>query len=90
LIIGFPAWKIFFKDKFVDIAPIVAFCALYAGMHIWGLANVGLAWRHKQTVMPLLFMLVAVAITQRRIGWQYITGRFARRRQPAISIRPAG
>jgi hypothetical protein len=90
LIVGFPAWRIFFKDKFVDIAPIVAFCALYAGMHIWGLANVGLAWRHKQTVMPLLFMLVAVAITQRRAGWEYLTGRFVRRRRAAISIRAAG
>lgn len=86
LIIGFPAWKIFFRDKFVDVAPIVTFCALYAGMHIWGLSNAGLAWRHKQTVMPLLFMLVAIAITQRKAGWQYITGKFRRRRPVMAGI----
>lgn len=75
LIIGFPALKIFFKDKFVELAPIFVFCVLYAGMHIWGLSNVGLAWRHKQTVMPLFFMLAAVAISQRKLGWQRLTGR---------------
>ncbi len=75
LILGFPAIKIFFKDKFVELAPVFAFCVLYAGMHIWGLSNVGLAWRHKQTVMPLIFMLVAVAITQRRAAWSFLTER---------------
>lgn len=79
LLIGFPAIKIFFKDKFVEMAPIFAFCILYAGMHIWGLSNVGLAWRHKQTVMPLFFMLVAVGITQRKAGWRLITGQFRRK-----------
>jgi len=74
LIIGFPAIKIFFKDNFVMLAPVFAFCALYAGMQIWGLSNVGLAWRHKQTVMPLFFMLAAVAIIQRKAGWQLLTG----------------
>ena len=90
LFFGFPAWRIFFKDKFIEIAPIVAFCALYSGMHIWGLANLGIAWRHKQTIMPLLFMLVAVAITQRGVGWEYLKARFVRRRKPAMSIRAAG
>lgn len=75
LIMGFPAIKIFFKDKFVEMAPIFVFCALYSGLHIWGLSNVGLAWRHKQTVMPLFFMLVAVAITQRRAAWALLTSR---------------
>ncbi len=79
LIIGFPALKIFFKDKFIDLAPVFAFCALYAGMQIWGLSNVGLAWRHKQTVMPLFFMLVAVGITQRKVGWQMLTGQNRKR-----------
>lgn len=81
LIIGFPALKIFFKDKFVEIAPILVFCVLYAGLHIWGLSNVGLAWRHKQTIMPLFFMLVALAITQRKKGLQLIGERFARKRE---------
>ena len=75
LILGFPAIKIFFKDKFIEMAPIFVFCGLYAGLHIWGLSNVGLAWRHKQTVMPLFFMLVAVAITQRRAAWHLISSR---------------
>ncbi len=79
LLMGFPAIKIFFVDKFAELAPVFVFCLLYAGMQIWGLANVGLAWRHKQTVMPLFFMLVAVAITQRRAGWQLITGQFRRK-----------
>ncbi len=75
ILLGFPAIKIFFKDKFIEMAPIFVFCILYAGMHIWGLSNVGLAWRHKQTVMPLFFMLVAVAITQRRAGLALLTNR---------------
>ncbi len=84
LILGFPALKIFFKDKFIELAPIFVFCALYAGMHIWGLSNVGLAWRHKQTVMPLFFMLVAVALAQRKVGWQRLTGRT--RQEPTFNI----
>lgn len=87
LIIGFPALKIVFKAKFVEMAPIFAFCVLYAGMHIWGLSNVGLAWRHKQTVMPLFFMLVAVGITQRQVGWDAITGRSRRRRKDLNIVR---
>ena len=66
LIVGLPSMKIFFKDKFFEMAPIFVFCAMYAGFHIWGLANVGLAWRHKQTIMPLLFMLIAFSLTQAR------------------------
>jgi hypothetical protein len=75
LIMGFPAIKIFFKEKFVEMAPIFVFCGLYAGLHIWGLSNVGLAWRHKQTIMPLFFMLVAVAITHRRAAWSVLSSR---------------
>jgi hypothetical protein len=82
LLMGFPALKIFFKDRFRELLPILVFCALYAGFHIWGLVNVGLAWRHKQTVMPMFFMLVALSITQRRKGWQIISQKLARKREP--------
>lgn len=85
IIIGFPAIKIFFSDKFYEMAPIFVFCVLYAGLHIWGLANVGLAWRHKQTVMPLFFILVAVSITQRNAGWQILRSRLKRKeRLPSV------
>jgi hypothetical protein len=91
LILGFPALKIFFKDKFIDLAPIFVFCVLYSGMHIWGLSNVGLAWRHKQTIMPLFFMLAAVAITQRRAGIQFISERTGRkRRREGLTVIKAG
>jgi hypothetical protein len=63
-IIGFPAIKIFFKERFYQLAPVLAFCLVYAGFQIWGLSNLGLAWRHKQTVMPLFFMLLALSITK--------------------------
>jgi hypothetical protein len=88
LLVGFPAIKIFFKDKFFEMAPIFVFCGLYAGFHIWGLANVGLAWRHKQTVMPLLFMLAAVGLTQRKAGWQMIKGSLAGKTKPLAITRP--
>ncbi|HBR57034.1 MAG TPA: hypothetical protein DEA22_06140 [Blastocatellia bacterium] len=81
IILGFPALKIFFSDKFYEMAPIFVFCVLYAGLHIWGLANVGLAWRHKQTIMPLLFILVAVSITQRKAGWAILRGRMKRKKK---------
>lgn len=81
LLLGFPAIKIFFVDKFAQMAPVFVFCVLYAGMQIWGLSNVGLAWRHKQTIMPLFFMLVAVAISQRKAGWQLLSGQFNRDRR---------
>jgi hypothetical protein len=86
LIVGFPALKIFFKDKFVEMAPIFVFCILYAGLHIWGLANVGLAWRHKQTIMPLLFMLVALGITQRKVGWRLLSSRFSRKAKKLSAV----
>lgn len=89
LIIGFPALKIVFKDKLFEMAPIFVFCVLYAGLHIWGLSNVGLAWRHKQTVMPLFFILAAVGITQRRAGWNIIKSRLSRRRKEVVSVVPA-
>ncbi|HEX8287404.1 MAG TPA: hypothetical protein VF556_05380 [Pyrinomonadaceae bacterium] len=63
-VIGFPAIKIFFKERIYQVAPVLAFCVVYAGFQIWGLSNLGLAWRHKQTVMPLLFMLLALSITK--------------------------
>ena len=63
-IIGFGAIKIFLKEKFYQLLPILVFCVLYAGLHIWGLANLGLAWRHKQTVMPLFFLLAALSLTK--------------------------
>lgn len=81
ILLGFPALKIFFSDKFFEMAPIFVFCVLYAGLHIWGLANIGLAWRHKQTVMPLFFILVAVSITQRHAGLQLLRGRMKRRKE---------
>ncbi|MBA2334805.1 MAG: glycosyltransferase family 39 protein [Blastocatellia bacterium] len=85
LIIGFPALKIFFKDKLFEIAPILVFCVLYAGMHIWGLANIGLAWRHKQTIMPMFFMLVALGITHRKQGLQII-GQKLTRKQNSLRV----
>jgi hypothetical protein len=63
-VIGFPAIKIFLREKFYLLLPILTFCVLYAGLQIWGLSNVGLAWRHKQTVMPLLFLLTALSLTK--------------------------
>lgn len=59
LIVGFPGVKILFKEKLFEMSPILVFCVMYAGFHIWGLANIGLAWRHRQTVMPLFFILTA-------------------------------
>jgi hypothetical protein len=63
-IIGLPAIKIFFKERFYQVLPILVFCTLYAGLQIWGLSNLGLAWRHKQTIMPLFFLLVALSLTK--------------------------
>jgi hypothetical protein len=63
-VIGFPAIKVFFKEKIYQVVPVLAFCVVYASFQIWGLSNLGLAWRHKQTVMPLFFMLLALSITK--------------------------
>ena len=63
-ILGFPAIKEFFKERFYQLAPIIAFCVVYASFQIWGLSNLGLAWRHKQTVMPLFFLLLALSLAK--------------------------
>lgn len=63
-VIGFTSIRAFLKERVYQLLPILVFCALYSGMHIWGLSNVGLAWRHKQTVMPLIFLLAALSITK--------------------------
>jgi len=63
-IVGFPAIREFFKERFYQLMPIITFCVVYAGFQIWGLSNLGLAWRHKQTVMPLFFLLLALSITK--------------------------
>lgn len=63
-VIGFTSIRAFLKERVYQLLPILVFCVLYSGMHIWGLSNVGLAWRHKQTVMPLIFLLAALSITK--------------------------
>jgi 4-amino-4-deoxy-L-arabinose transferase-like glycosyltransferase len=70
-VIGFRAIKVFFKERFYQLLPIIAFCVIYAGFQIWGLSNLGLAWRHKQTVMPLFFLLLAVSLTS-NFGKDYL------------------
>jgi hypothetical protein len=62
--IGFASIKTLFQEKFFQLLPILVFCALYAGMQIWGFSNVGLAWRHRQTIMPLFFLLAALSLTK--------------------------
>ncbi len=79
LIIGFPAIKVYFRDTFPTVFSLLIFCVLYAGFHIWGLANVGLAWRHKQTVMPLFFMLVGLSIAHRKASWRIISQNLSRK-----------
>lgn len=69
LVFSIKALRSFFKEKFLLILPILIFCFLYAGFHIWAMSNVGLAWRHKQTIMPLFFMLVALSVTQSKAAW---------------------
>jgi hypothetical protein len=62
--IGFPYIRTLFKERFFQLLPIIVFCVLYAGLQIWGLSNVGLAWRHRQTIMPLFFLLAALSLTK--------------------------
>jgi hypothetical protein len=64
LTVGFRSIRDFFQKRIYQLAPILAFCTVYAAFHIWGLANLGLAWRHKQTVMPLFFLLLALSISK--------------------------
>lgn len=63
-VLGFPSIKVFFKERFYQLLPIIVFCVLYAGLQIWGLSNIGLAWRHRQTIMPLFFLLAALSLTK--------------------------
>lgn len=62
--IGFTSIKTLFKERFFQLLPIMVFCVLYAGLQIWGLSNIGLAWRHRQTIMPLFFLLAALSLTK--------------------------
>jgi hypothetical protein len=61
-IVGFPGIRELFKKKLFEMSPILVFCIMYSGFHIWGLSNVGLAWRHRQTIMPLFFILTAYSL----------------------------
>jgi len=63
-VIGFRSIKEFFRERFYQLTPIIAFCVVYTAFQIWGLSNLGLAWRHKQTVMPLFFLLLALSISK--------------------------
>lgn len=76
LIFSIKALRSFFRNNFLSILPVLIFCIMYAGFHIWAMSNVGLAWRHKQTVMPLLFMLVALSIHQSSAAWAMIIKRW--------------
>jgi hypothetical protein len=61
-IVGFGGVRQLFKEKLFEMAPILVFCIMYSGFHIWGLSNIGLAWRHRQTIMPLFFILTAYSL----------------------------
>jgi hypothetical protein len=61
-IVGFGGVRQLFKEKLFEMSPILVFCIMYSGFHIWGLSNVGLAWRHRQTIMPLFFILTAYSL----------------------------
>lgn len=76
LVFSIKALRSFFRNNFLSILPVLIFCIMYAGFHIWAMSNVGLAWRHKQTVMPLLFMLVALSIHQSSAAWAMIVKRW--------------
>ena len=62
--IGFTSFRRLFRERFFQLFPILVFCILYAGLQIWGLSNIGLAWRHRQTIMPLFFLLAALSLTK--------------------------
>ncbi len=62
--IGFTSIRTLFRERFFQLLPIIVFCVLYAGLQIWGLSNIGLAWRHRQTIMPLFFLLAALSLTK--------------------------
>lgn len=86
LALGFRSLRVFFTSKFFVMLPILTFCVLYAGFQIWGMANVGLAWRHKQTIMPLLFMLVSFSIAQSRSSWAALIRGIGRPAQKMRSV----
>jgi len=81
---GFAAIKNLFKDRLFELLPPLAFSAIYSGVHIAMLSNVGLAWRHRQTVMPLIFLFVAGGFAM--IRQQRGVSRLKRRRRKQSPI----
>jgi hypothetical protein len=71
LFAGFTGIKLFFRDNFFKLLPILSFCVLYAGLQIYSLSNIGLAWRHRQMIMPLFFLMSAFALLRRGTGHEY-------------------
>lgn len=88
LIVGFKKIPSFFKEKLFELLPILVFCVLYAGFHIWGMANVGLAWRHKQTVMPLFLMLASFSIAQSKSSWAMSLKRLGKPSSKSFAVQP--
>lgn len=88
LVFSLKALRSFFRKNFLLILPVLIFCAMYAGFHIWAMSNVGLAWRHKQTIMPLLFMLVALSINQSSAAWAMIVKRLGHSGLPLTPAPP--
>jgi len=81
LFAGFTSLKRFFRDNFFNLLPILTFCSLYSGLQIYALANIGLAWRHRQMVMPLFFMMAAFALLRTGRGETALS----ERNQPEIT-----
>lgn len=88
LMFSLKALRSFFRKNFLLILPVLIFCAMYAGFHIWAMSNVGLAWRHKQTIMPLLFMLVALSINQSSAAWAMVVKRLGHSGLPLTPVPP--
>lgn len=58
--------KVAVRERWAELQPLLVFVILYASIQLLGLSNIGLAWRHRQTIMPLFLILSAVGFALRR------------------------
>jgi hypothetical protein len=79
---GFAGIKKLFAEKFFDLIPPLTFSIVYSGVHIITLTNSGLAWRHRQTIMPLIFIFAATGLAAARKRRSYGSLRVTPKRLP--------
>lgn len=61
-----PGLRYVLKQQLTKIRLLIAFTVLHIAFQLLILSNIGVAWRHRQAVMPFFFMVAALELARKK------------------------